>query len=290
MTSVETLRAPETALPTTAAVGEGPVIDARTGRLCWVDITAGELHETILETQETRTVSVGMTLGAAVPRTSRSGFAVAVADGFGFADLHGLELVDVVLPEPFRRMNDAKCDSHGRLWAGSTHLDFAPGEGALHRWDGRAPSEVMADGITLPNGIGWSPDDALMYLVDSMAREVLVADFSAEAGTVGAFRTLCRVESGLPDGLAVDVDGCLWVAVWGGSVVQKYTAEGELVAECPMPVTQPSSCAFADDGTLYITSARAGLSDDELVEQPLAGSIFALETNTRGVPVGTFNG
>ena len=88
----------------------------------------------------------------------------------------------------------------------------------------------------------------------------------------------------------MDVYGCLWVGVWGGSVVQKYTAEGELVAECPMPVTQPSSCAFADDGTLYITSARAGLSDDELVEQPLAGSLFALETNTRGVPVGTFNG
>lgn len=290
MRPVEALSAPVTALRAIAAVGEGPVFDARTGSLCWVDITAGDLHQTNLDTAATRTVNLGMMLGAAVPRATRSGFAVAVADGFGFVDENGAQLVDTALPESFRRMNDAKCDSRGRLWAGSTHLDLAPGGGALHRWDGRDPSEVMADGMALPNGIGWSPDDALMYLVDSIAHEILVAEFSAGAGTVGSFETLCRVEEGLPDGLAVDMDGCLWVAVWGGSVVQRYTARGVLIAECAMPVTQPSSCAFAGDGTLYITSARAGLSDAELAEQPLAGSIFALATNARGVPVQAFDG
>lgn len=152
----ETLGTPDVVIQARAAVGEGPVIDRRTGRLCWVDIENGVLFENDLSTGEQKATKAGTMLGAAVPREVERGFAVAVADGFGLL-VNGLfELLDPVLPEPFLRMNDAKCDSLGRLWAGSTHTRFLPGRGALHRWDGVGPSTVVASGLTLPNGMGWN--------------------------------------------------------------------------------------------------------------------------------------
>jgi sugar lactone lactonase YvrE len=281
---------PDVAVPARATVGEGPVFDARTGRLCWVDIDNGLLFENDLSTGEQVQWSTGTLLGAAAPRAAGEGFAVAVAEGLGLLEDGELTVVDPVLPEPERRMNDAKCDSRGRLWAGSTHLQFRPGVGALHRWDGRRPSAVVADGFALPNGIGWNDDDTLMYLADSMRKHLLVAPYAGDEGEVGAFTELCAVASGLPDGLAVDMDGCVWVAIWGGSAVHRYDPGGRLVGRVPMPVTKPSSCAFGDDGTLFITSASVDLSERDLLEQPLAGSVFALGTDTRGVPVRPFAG
>ncbi|MFF1632523.1 SMP-30/gluconolactonase/LRE family protein [Leifsonia sp. NPDC058248] len=290
MTRVKQYPAPEVVVRAQAAVGEGPVIDERSGRLCWVDIENGLLFETDLESGTTTSTPTGTTLGAALPRETNPGFAVAVADGFGILDDGGLSIIDPVLPEPYRRMNDAACDSRGRLWAGSTHREFVPGVGALHRWDGAGPSEIVATGLTLPNGIGWSPDDTRLYLADSMTHELLVAGYTAESGEIGEFETLCRIEAGLPDGLAVGADGCVWIAVWGASVVQRYTPAGELIGECALPVTQVSSCAFGHDGTLYITSARSGLTEKELRAQPLAGSVFAVATDTGGAPVHAFAG
>ena len=211
-----------------------------------------------------------------------------MADGFGLVVDGVLELVDRALPEARRRMNDAKCDSAGRLWAGSTHVEYEPGAGVLHRWTGTAPSEVVLTGLTLPNGIGWNAEDTAMYLVDSMSHRLLSTTFDADEGEMGEFAELARVDSGLPDGLAVDAEGCIWVAVWGGAEVLRFDPRGRLVGRVPMPVDQPSSCAFGADGTLYITSAWAGLDDDARARQPLAGSVFALSTNTTGVPVAAF--
>ena len=182
-------------------------------------------------------------------------------------------------------MNDAKCDSRGRLWAGSTHKEFVPGVGALHRWDGAGASEEIASGFVLPNGLGWDVDDTRMYLVDSFAHSLMVAGYDGSELT-GDFEPLCAIHDGLPDGLAVDTDGCVWLAVWGGWVVCRYAPTGELLGRVPMPIAQPSSCAFGPDGTLYITSARSGLDDEQLADQPLAGSVFALSTAVHGVPVG----
>lgn len=273
-----------------ALVGEGPVWDERTGRLCWVDLVAGVLFEEELATPRHRRWALDTLLGAAVPRRSQRGFAVAVAEGFGFAVDGELTVADAALPEPYRRMNDAACDSRGRLWAGSTHLTFTPAGGALHRWDGTSPSTVMAAGFTLPNGLGWSPDDTTMYLVDSVRHILLSASYSSEEGTVDDFTPLCTIDEGLPDGLAVDVDGCIWVAVWGGAAVHRYSPAGELIGRVPLPVAKPSSCAFGPDGTLYITSASTDLDDVELTRQPLAGSVFALASGTHGVPVLPFAG
>ena len=287
MTQVDRLPAPDVVVQARAQVGEGPVFDARSGRLCWVDINNGTLFETDLRSGEQNETDVGIVLGAAVPRATEDGFAVAVADGLGLWT-GVLELHEPILPEPHRRMNDAKCDSRGRLWAGSTHVAFEAGGGALHRWDGKSPSVVVTGGFNLPNGIGWTVEDDTIFFADTFAYTIYRADYDADAGAVGAFSVHCACGDEWPDGLAVDVDGCIWVAFWGSSEVRRISPGGEVIAVVPMPVTQPSSCAFGDDGTLYITSACAGLSEQELAEQPLAGSVFAVATSTRGVPVSPF--
>lgn len=285
---VTVLPAPDVVVRGRAVVGEGPVIDPRTGHLVWVDITEGLLLDNDLATGDQTVTKLPQMLGAAVPRSDAEGFAVAVADGFGFVEDGELRMADPVLPEAHRRMNDAKCDSAGRLWAGSNHMEFVPGVGTLHVWDGSGPSRVATDGLILPNGLGWSPDDRTMYLVDSFANTLLSASFDATDGTVGAFDVLAKIESGLPDGLAVDADGHIWVAVWGGWEVLRISPTGEVVARVPMPVAQPSSCAFGADGTLYITSAAHGLDEEGLEQQPFAGSVFALASGTTGVPVSAF--
>ncbi|MCC6854993.1 MAG: SMP-30/gluconolactonase/LRE family protein [Microbacteriaceae bacterium] len=286
--SVETMSSPDVLIPSDAAVGEGPVFDPKTGHLLWVDILRGAIHESDIASGATRTMTFDTLVGAVAPREAAEGFAVAVSEGFGIVSSGTLEIIDAVLPDPDHRMNDAKVDRLGRLWAGSAHMDYLPGEGALHRWDGIGPSEVMTSGLILPNGIGWTADDSLMFLVDSFAQTLFAASFDVDDGAVGEFHAVAQIDSGLPDGLAVDVDGCVWVAIWGGSEVRRYSPTGVLLARVPMPVSQPSSCAFSEDGTLVITSARTDLSDTQLLEEPHAGSVFALSTGTRGVPVSAF--
>ena len=271
-----------------ATVGEGPVWDQRTGRLCWVDINNGTLFENDLATGKQDSSTVNTQLGAVAPRIDAAGFAVAVSGGLGLLVDGELQIIDPVLPEPYRRMNDAKCDSLGRLWAGSTHVEFKAGVGVLHRWDGQTPSVEAARGFALPNGLGWNAEDTVMYLADSMQNVLLRASYSAEEGEVGEFTDLCRIDTGLPDGLAVDMDGCVWLAVWGGWEVHRYDSEGRLIGRIPMPVEKPSSCAFGENGTLVITSATADIPPEELAKQPLAGSVFVVQTDAAGVPVHPF--
>lgn len=285
--SVERLPAPDVVVRARALVGEGPVFDARTGRLCWVDINNGLLYENDLATGEQIETDVGQVLGAAAPRANEPGFAVAIADGLGLWTGE-LDVSDPVLPEPDSRMNDAKCDSRGRLWAGSTAVAFDAGRGKLHRWDGRGPSVVVREGFNLPNGIGWTVEDDTMFFTDTFAYVMYRADYDADSGEIGPFSVHASFGEEWPDGLAVDVDGCVWSAVWGSWEVRRISPAGEVTAVVPMPVAQPSSCAFGEDGTLYITSASAGLSDEQLAAQPLAGSVFAVATSTRGVPVHAF--
>lgn len=285
-----------------AVVGEGPVVDQRTGELLWVDIPAGVLSRSPLARPGSapRSASVvaraGMSLGAVAVR-DRGGYVAAVGAGLGVIGADGavdgglaLTVVHPVLPEPDRRMNDAKCDPAGRFWAGSTTLGFPPGGGALHCWDPDGGVRTALRGLDLPNGLGWSPDGSRFYLADSVRRVVLTAPFDPATGRLGPVRELLRYGSrdGMPDGLCVDEDGCLWIAVWGAGEVRRHDPRGRRLAVLRMPVSQPSSCAFGPDGTLYVTSASDGLRPGA---EPLAGSVFALpSTAFRGAAVGTFGG
>ena len=249
MSKVEVFPHPDVLIPADANVGEGPVIDHRTGRLCWVDILEGLLYENDLDAGTQHVASLGTVVGAAAPRRHEDGFAVAVADGLGFWSDGRLTIADRVLPEPHRRMNDAKCDSRGRLSGPAAHTWCShPAPAPSTCRDGRSPSVTVATGFTLPNGLGWNRQDTTMYLVDSMTSTVLAARYDADDGRLGETAALCRVDPGLPDGLAVDVDGSIWIAVWGGSEIRRYDSAGDLTGIVPMPVTQPSSCTFGEDG------------------------------------------
>jgi sugar lactone lactonase YvrE len=284
------VRTPEVVVRAQAETGEGPVWDARTGELVWVDIPAGLLHRSDVSSGADTATAVGMMLGAAVPAAG-GGWAAAAEQGFGLIDAAGhLDLVDRALPGRGTRMNDAACDSAGRMWAGSLAAGRAPGTGRLHRWEAGQPSSVVLAGLTLPNGIAWSLTGRQMYLADSLAGAVYELGFDPDDGRLGARRVLIKIppDQGLPDGLCVDADGCLWLAVWGGWQVRRYDPRGRLLTTVSFPVAQPSSCAFGPDTTLYVTSAWEGLRPGH--DQELAGSVFGVDAGVRGAGVGSFGG
>jgi sugar lactone lactonase YvrE len=279
---------PELFLEADAHTGEGPVVDGN--YLHWVDIPAGSIYRTDLASAKTESVKIEKSVGAAVPLESKDGYAVAYEDGFGFVEDGKLQSIDTFLSDPHYRMNDAKCDARGRLWGGSCHNDFTAGLGKLHRWDGGSSNTVMVENLALPNGLGWNKENTLMYLADSISQKILVSDFDLADDFLPNFRELATIDSGFPDGLAIDNEGCIWLAVWGAGRVIRISPQGAIISEHHFPVSQASSCAFGADGTLYVTSARKELSESELAKQPLAGSIFTLATDTSGVPVSKFKG
>ena len=272
---------------TRATLGEGPCWDH--GTLLWVDLSAGTLHRSDPSTGRDEVRTVGGVLGAVVPTTDGR-FAVVTGEGFGLLEDAGLAIVDPITHSPAMRMNDGKCDDAGRFWAGSTGYGFPEGRGSLHVWAYGSPSRVAATGYTLPNGIGWSPDNTAMYVVDSLRREVYAYDFDLPAGGIANRRTFHTfgVGDGLPDGLAVDAEGGLWIAFYGGSCVRHLDERGTLVGVARMPVPQPTSCAFGDATDLYVTSARDGLSTERLVAHPLSGSVFRLGAGVTGRSVSAF--
>lgn len=263
-----------------AETGEGPVLDPRTGELVWVDIPNGALHRTDVESGETASFQLPTLLGAAVPCAGREGFAVAVREGFGYTVEGRLDVVDPVLATRELRMNDAKCDARGRLWAGSVDVNNAAGRGSLHVWDGRGPSRVEWAGLTLPNGIGWNADGSRMYVVDSLAGAVYVAEFDLDHGRPGCFGVFAGIRDGLPDGLAVDSEGGVWVAMWDGHRVCRFAPTGTITHTIEMPVARPTSCAFLGGGRLAITSARS--------VEPGSGAVFIADVGYEGAPVSSF--
>lgn len=277
---------PELLVQWDAHTGEGPVVDG--DLLHWVDIPTGAVHRTNLKSLETESFTLGLSVGAAIPVESKNAYAVAYENGFGLVENGELQPIHTFLSDPNLRMNDAKCDARGRMWAGNCHNDFIAGLGKLHRWDGEASHKVMVENLALPNGLGWNKENTLMYLADSISQKILVSDFDLADDFVPHFRELITIDSGYPDGLAIDAEGCIWLAVWGGGRIIRISPQGAIISEHHFPVTQASSCAFGADGTLFVTSARKELTEAELAKQPLAGSLFTLATDTAGVQVSKF--
>ena len=277
---------PELLLQGAAEVGEGPIFLGDS--LLWVDIPAGKVYKTNLASLDTETTTFDLPIGAVAPCENSENLALASKDGFALWSDGTLDIRDPFLLGRDYRMNDAKCDARGRFWGGSCQLDFQPGKGKLHRWEGGNSGTIMVESMSLPNGIGWNSDNTLMYLADSITKKVYVSEFDLADDFKPNFRELVSIDEGVPDGLAVDMDGCIWLAVWGGSRISKISPQGKIIEDHHFPVSQPSSCAFGSDGTLYVTSATAGISEADLMKQPLAGSLFTLATTTTGVPVSKF--
>jgi sugar lactone lactonase YvrE len=287
-----------------AELGERPVWDPVRSCLTWVDIKAGRLHrytpgqgdDVVLElTADGQPIPIG----AAAHRSS-GGYVLAAADGFRLAgpDGHGeaSPLRPPGMPDDVR-FNDGACDPEGRFWAGTVAHDRRPGAGALYRLDPDGTITTVLEGVTESNGLGWSPDGAILYFIDSGEPEprVRAFDYDPDTGRIGwePF-DLIPFPPGtvVPDGLVVDAEGCLWVAMWGGGEVRRYAPTGGLLATFPVPVSQPTCPAFggSDLADLYLTTAWQGLDERQRAAEPLAGHLLRTRPGTAGLPAGVFAG
>ena len=280
----------ELVLDARAGLGEGPLWDPRSSELLWVDIMAGLVHRFDPATGADTMVDVGQPVGAVVLRAA-GGYALAVRDGFAVLDENGMRLVAPVdEAEPRLRMNDGACDSNGRFWAGTMHVDEFQGAGSLYRLEADGHVETVLGDVTISNGIGWSPDDTVMYYVDTMLG-VDAFDYDAPSGAISNRRRIVTIEegAGLPDGLVVDAEGCLWLALWDGWSVRRYSPDGTLLGVVELPVARVTKPAFGgptlDD--LYITTAAPDEPDSK---QPHAGGIFLVRPGVGGLPANAFAG
>ncbi|MGW0292992.1 SMP-30/gluconolactonase/LRE family protein [Streptomyces tuirus] len=277
----------EVAVRAEAELGEGPTWDAAAGRLLWIDILGSRLHSYDPATGRRAVRRTEQHIGAVKPRAG-GGLVLNLRDGIGLLDPDGGFRWLHHEPVPGRRANDAAVAPDGTLWTGTMRYDEAPGGGTLSRVTADGSVEVVLDDVAVSNGTGWSPDGRLMYYVDSPTRRVDVFDHAD--GRITGRRTLAEIEegAGFPDGLTVDAEGCVWVALWQGSAVRRYTPEGELDRVIELPVPLVTACAFggADLTDLYITTARAGLTEPPA----LAGSLFVVPGAGKGLTHPPFAG
>ena len=279
-----------------ALLGEAARWDGRRDELLRVDILAGRVFRDRVGDDggllSVRTYELPGTVGAIAPVAGGDGWLLAARRGFSHLAPDGAlhELAEV--SPAGTRMNDAACDPQGRFWAGTLADDQRPGGGALYRLDPTGRVEPVLDGLTISNGLGWSPDGATMYLADSGPRVVHAFAFDGERGAISGGRVLVEVAAdvGAPDGLTVDAAGDLWVAIYGGGRVHRYTPEGELRDVLTFPAEQTTSCAFAGPGLkrLYVTTATEHLSDEQRRAKPAAGLVYRRETDATGRPAAPF--
>lgn len=285
----------EVAIRCEALLGEGPRWDAAARRLLWVDIEAEELHRFDPESGEDRVLPLGARVGAAAP-VRGGGVLVALADRLAVVEpeTHAVRTLVEIPHGDGMRLNDGACDPAGRFWVGSMALDYAPGAASLYRYSPESGLARVLSDATLSNGLGWTPDGEGMYYVDSMTYRIDRFDFDVETGAISGRRPFVAIErgAGIPDGLAVDDEGGVWVALWGGGAVRRYDPAGALDRVVAVPATQVTACCFGgDDGrSLYVTSASTGLTAERLREQPLAGCVFVADPGVSGPPAQPFDG
>jgi sugar lactone lactonase YvrE len=294
---------PVTAVPCSPEPGllsEGPRWDTDREELLWVDIVGSRMHRARLGDggglEEVETIRFDRFVGAVAPATA-GGYVLAAAGGFLYADDSG-EVRELAQPEGSNssvRMNDGACDPQGRFWAGTMAHDDSRGAGVLYRLELDGTCTTVLTGLTISNGIGWSPAGTTLYLADSGTGCIDAFDFDGATGDVGRPRTIVEIgEPGItPDGLTVDGAGRIWVAMWDGGALRCYDPKGSLLVVVPLPVDRPTSCAFGgpDLATLFVTTARHGLDETALARQPDAGRVFRVDgLGVVGVPCAPYRG
>ena len=272
-----------------AYLGEGPVWDARTQTLYWLDILNKRIYadgDMLIELDEF--------VGCIAPRKSGG---LVLTKRFSFwtleTDSAKSTLLFPLTDEPTNnRFNDGKCDPRGRFIAGTMDNNEADPTGTLYSFDGKAATKLLSD-VTISNGMAWSPDYKTFYYIDTPTRVVRAFDYELQTGAIANSRNVLYVPEALgwPDGMTSDTQGNLWIAMWGGAKMTKWNPNtGELLEQIPVPAMNVSSCVFGGKNMneLYITSARKGMDETALMQYPLTGGVFRLETNVEGIPTFEF--
>jgi sugar lactone lactonase YvrE len=266
--------------------GEGPVWSPRWGGLRWVDMLAGDVLSLGSDGSIERR-HVGGIAAALRPRRG-GGAVVGIERGFALEDPDGtVRPLDEIWSDPSVRMNEGGCDPDGRFYCGSMAYDQRVGAGSLYRLDPDGTVEVALDGLTVSNGLGWSPDGTLAYHNDTATHSIAVYAYDRDVGLTG--RRLFAALEYRPDGLTVDAQGGVWTALSDGGAVRRYAPDGELDAVIEVPTRKVTACTFGGAGLaeLFITTSREGL---EPGDDPLAGALFRATPGTRGLPVREFAG
>jgi sugar lactone lactonase YvrE len=278
-----------------AILGEGPAWDPKTQMLYWVDILGKRVYA------GTRIVAqLDELIGCLAP--CKNGHLILALTGeksrFSFVDLDPISGQQSVLASleselPTNRFNDGKCDPAGRFLAGTMDLSEKDPAGSLYSFNGREATRLL-DNITTSNGLAWSPDHKTLYYIDTPTLEVRAFDYDVATGEIANPRATIYIPQSLgwPDGMTSDMEGNLWIAIWGGAQITKWDPNlGKLLEQIPVPAFQTSSCVFGgkDMNELYITSARKDMSEENLRKYPLSGGLFKITTKVEGMPTFEFS-
>ena len=282
------------AVPGPDQLGEGPVWDDRSGELVWVDISGRLIHHWNPLTGESRSLATWGDVGAVVLCEDGAIVAAIECELWRVDDEEQWTLQAAVEPKPGVRFNDCRADPRGRLWAGTLHRDRQNGVAALYRLDPGGELTLVLPDRTISNGIGWSPDERTMYYIDSTTQRVASYAYDLDTGDLGEQAIFAEIDpsDGLPDGLTVDAEGGVWVCLFSGAKVRRYLPDGAVHQEIALPLTNPTCPGFggADLRTLYITTARHRLTEDQLAREPNAGAVLQLHVGVAGLPPYRFAG
>ena len=276
------------AFPAQEIIGEGHRWDELNNELVWVDILGRKIYRLDQNNASRSTIELPSDVGVAELKPDGS-YILAVREGFASVDADGTNYQLIFkFPEgsdPQVRMNDGACDAMGRFWAGTMH-DSKANAGSLYCMETGGSVSTKISKVSISNGIGWNRANNRMYFIDSPTGQVQLFDFNLQTGDISNPRCFVKIDQqfGLPDGLAIDAEDCIWVTLYGGGAVHRYSPSGELLTIVSVPVPNTTSCAFGgeDLSTLYITSARAELSQCQLDDYPLSGSIFGVGVGVKG--------
>ncbi len=283
----------ELLLDAKSTLGEGPAWLEVSQILYWVDIIGKSINSYDAQTGRHENYPVGDSVGALAP-CRNGGLILALRKGLARYTPGGKQpqyILEVEKDLPDNRFNDGKCDPAGRFWAGTMGPAIS---GSLYRIDPSLKITRMVDGIKTSNGLAWNTGINKFYYIDTPTRRVDAFDYDKATGEI-ANRQPCihiPVEDGFPDGMTIDREGMLWIAHWQGWAVYRYNPlTGEKLLKVELPAAKITSCVFGGKNldTLHITSARAGLTENELKAQPLAGGLFIYKTQTQGWPVDEFD-
>ena len=277
-------------------LGEVPVWDADKELLWWTDVFRPAIHRLDAASGEVESWTPPDKVHSFALREN-GGMVIAGRKGFAFYDPEAgtYELLhDPREDSEGTLLNDGRADRQGRFWAGTMDKLLKRPSGQLFRLDADRTSHMAADGITLPNGVAFSPDGGTLYYADSLLKNIFAFDLDGETGVLSNKRIFAETDAlpGIPDGATVDAEGFLWSARFDGGRVLRHTPDGSVAGEIELPVSRVTSCALGgqDLKTLFITTAFFRLTDEQRAAEPLAGALFAIEVDVPGVPEPRYRG